>query len=265
MVPDLSVSIVTYDLNLPLLTRCIASLRVAVERAVDLGRLNAWQLTIIDNGNNRRQLEAITAGEFTLISNTGNPGYGTAHNQAILYAKSRFHLILNPDVELDPGSVSLAIGQLGSDPDIAMIGPAGVDATGEPAYLAKRCPSLGVLLLRGFAPEWIARRFDSALAAYEYRDLSDQVPSEVTLLSGCCLFTNTRSLQRVRGFDESYFLYFEDFDLSMRLANVGRLVHLPTSRIVHHGGNTAAKGWRHLLWFTQSAVRFFNTWGWRLF
>lgn len=70
-------------------------------------------------------------------------------------------------------------------------------------------------------------------------------------------------LSEVGGFDDRYFLYFEDFDLSLRLGKQGRLAYVPAMKIIHAGGNTASKGLRHILLFMRSAMRFFNQWGWR--
>jgi GT2 family glycosyltransferase len=73
----------------------------------------------------------------------------------------------------------------------------------------------------------------------------------------------TPALRAVGGFDERYFLYFEDFDLSLRLGEHGRLVFEPAMRIVHHGGYAARKGLRHVRYFLRSGIRFFNDHGWR--
>ena len=56
---------------------------------------------------------------------------------------------------------------------------------------------------------------------------------------------------------------FEDYDLCMRLLSEGRVVRDPSHLIVHHGGQAARKGWRHILWFLRGGLRFFNSWGWR--
>jgi GT2 family glycosyltransferase len=61
----------------------------------------------------------------------------------------------------------------------------------------------------------------------------------------------------VGGFDPGFFLYFEDFDLTLRLSKVTTVAYCPRVRIVHHGGRAAAKGLRHIAWFVRSARRFF--------
>jgi GT2 family glycosyltransferase len=69
-------------------------------------------------------------------------------------------------------------------------------------------------------------------------------------------------LDAVEGFDPRYFLYFEDFDLSLRLSKVAPIAYVPAVRIVHHGGHAAAKGFAHIRWFATSARRFFSMHGW---
>ena len=65
------------------------------------------------------------------------------------------------------------------------------------------------------------------------------------------------------GFDPSFFLYFEDYDWSMRLARVTTTAYVPSVRIVHYGGEAARKGWRHVESFVRSGVRFYRKHGWK--
>jgi GT2 family glycosyltransferase len=79
------------------------------------------------------------------------------------------------------------------------------------------------------------------------------------------MLCRTAALKAVSGFDEGYFLYFEDFDLSLRIAKIGELAYVPAMRIKHAGGHAARKGRAHIGMFVRSAMRFFNTHGWRFF
>jgi GT2 family glycosyltransferase len=72
-------------------------------------------------------------------------------------------------------------------------------------------------------------------------------------------------LKRLGGFDPRYFLYFEDFDLSLRTPQHARIAYVPSVRIVHHGGGAARKGLRHVRLFLTSAIRFFDQHGWTWF
>ena len=69
----------------------------------------------------------------------------------------------------------------------------------------------------------------------------------------------------VGGFDEGFFLYFEDYDLSLKMAQRGLVMEHREMRVVHHGGDASKKGWRHVHWFISGATLFFNRWGWKWF
>jgi len=116
------------------------------------------------------------------------------------------------------------------------------------------------------APRWVKTRSGGALARYEMRDTpSETVLRPVTLASGCCMWVRRAVFDEVRGFDESFFLYFEDYDLSLKLAGKGAVMEHRDIRIVHHGGEASRKGFQHIRWFIGGAARFFSQWGWRWF
>lgn len=200
------------------------------------------------------------------VSPVANGGYGAGHNVALSRVTSRYHLLLNPDVELDKSAVSEALRLMNSDPRIALLAPIGFGSAGEPEYLAKAYPSIWVLALRAFAPGWFQRLNVKSLARYEMRQCNDVNDTRAILLaSGCCMWVRRDALDQVGGFDEWYFLYFEDYDLSMKLAALGEVIESRKVKIIHHGGGAARKGWRHIGWFIAGAIRFFRRWGWRCF
>jgi GT2 family glycosyltransferase len=87
--------------------------------------------------------------------------------------------------------------------------------------------------------------------------------SPVPMMSGCFMLVRRNAVDATGGFDPGYFLYFEDFDWSVRLNRVTQSAYVPSVRIVHHGGGASRKGWRHVVEFAKSAVRFFNKHGWK--
>jgi GT2 family glycosyltransferase len=78
------------------------------------------------------------------------------------------------------------------------------------------------------------------------------------------MLCRTDFLKKTGGFDERYFLYFEDFALSMEMQKHGALHFLPSMKIIHYGGDTAKKGLRHIVMFISSSIKFFNQYGWKL-
>ena len=103
-------------------------------------------------------------------------------------------------------------------------------------------------------------------AYFEMRELSDKkATKEIPITSGCFMLCRSNVIKEISGFDRNYFLYFEDFDLSLRVGSVSSLAYLPTMRIVHNGGDAAKKGIRHIFLFICSGFRFFSKHGWRWF
>jgi GT2 family glycosyltransferase len=193
-----------------------------------------------------------------------NRGFGAGHNEVLQRLASDFHLVLNPDVELQDDTLRTGLTLLLGNEDVALTSPKVFSGGGDQEFLCKRYPSVLVLLLRGFAPRFLRRLFRQQLAAYEMRDLcQDEGQVNVAIASGCFMLVRTPDLRAISGFNEDFFLYFEDFDLSLRLGKVGRLVFDPDMRIIHHGGYAANKGRRHLRYFITSGMMFFNRHGWR--
>ncbi|MEO8384587.1 MAG: glycosyltransferase family 2 protein, partial [Betaproteobacteria bacterium] len=80
--------------------------------------------------------------------------------------------------------------------------------------------------------------------------------TDVKIASGCFMLVRRTVLDRVQGFDPAFFLYFEDFDLSYRIASFADIARVADVRIVHAGGGAAAKSVRHVWLFVSSALRF---------
>jgi GT2 family glycosyltransferase len=264
--PQLSVSLVTYHSDLPLLQRTLDSLVVATAGL-------RVELVVVDNsvdsayGDMLRSLLQRYAAESIaprLELACRNAGYGAAHNRAVALCSAPAHLVLNPDVELSPDSLREGLALLAQDAAVALVAPHVVDGGGETQYLCKRYPSVRVFCLRAFAPRWLRDRHAERLEHYEMHDVCNGRDSaQIPLASGCFMLLRRAAFDAVGGFDEAFFLYFEDYDLSLRLAREGRLQYEPGVRIVHHGGFAARKGWRHLRLFGASAARFFARHGWR--
>ena len=204
--------------------------------------------------------------ELRLLHGHGNVGYGAAHNRIINNLDSGFHLMLNPDVVLNKQFLEVGINYLIDHDDVALVVPMASHENAERQFLCKRYPSVLTLFVRGFLPRSIHKLFSKRLARYEMRDLQgDQINKDIPIGSGCCMLSRSSMLTAVNGFDERYFLYFEDFDLSLRIRRHGRIAYLPAMKIVHQGGYAARKGLSHVRMFILSAIRFFSAHGWRWF
>lgn len=275
--PSLAVSVVSYTPCLSEIQDTLESLAYAVEFARERGALEAVELLIVDNGPGtgwKGRLEVLLSDferkeqfiSLRLFSGHGNVGYGAGHNLAINQSNSDFNLVLNPDVLLDKDAILKAMHFMSASPEVGLITPFVAGSDGSPQFLCKRYPTMFDLVLRGFAPKKIQQIFRKRLELYEMRDVcSNNHPVlDVPIVSGCFMLFYRNFWKEVGGFSKKYFMYFEDFDFSLRFAEVSRLAYVPSVRIRHLGGNAAQKGKQHILMFVRSALTFFHVHGWRL-
>ena len=275
-VTRLSVSIVTYHGDDTVLLQTLQSLITALQRASTSFPVEAV-IRIVSNDENDQAAQQVAhrvkrvstmVPDFVtlvLLHGHGNIGFGAGHNLAIRHSMADFHLILNPDVVLDPKSIIQCLTFLMDHPNAAICIPQGYDSRGDYACLAKREPSVFVLFLRGLTVRPTNKIFGSLVGRYIYNDrLPSRYPENVQLASGCFMFCRMQPLTKVGGFDERFFLYFEDYDLSTRIAEHGEIYELPDVTIKHYGGRTAQQSWLRIGRFIRSAWTYFGTYGWRL-
>ena len=272
----LSASIVTYRSNVDLFAALTESFIRALAPARERYPLTAELVVVINDTRNGDVSSIESAVEslrpcapeylrLRIVKGHGNVGYGAGQNRALETVDSDYHLILNPDVSMDAETLVEGLRYLEAHADVAMLVPQGFDPHNEYARLSKRHPSLLVLLLRALAVRSSDGILGQRVARYTYAgELPCDAPKAVTLASGCFMLCRTETLRKVNGFDERFFLYFEDYDLSLRVKNYGQIIELPQARITHHGGHTARRDFRRVAHFVRSGVRFFNRYGWRI-
>jgi len=276
---SLQISIVTHRPDARLLERTLRKLALAIGAAREDGALRTVHLALIDNSEDRAVAERVIAIGKARFADSGvhviylhghaNIGYGAAHNLVLHGTGADYHLVLNPDVELEADALSNAIHWLDEHPEVGALAPAVSNPDGTRQYLCKRYPAVFDLFLRGFAPVWMKRLFRRRLARYELRDkVGIDPPRDVVgipALSGAFMLVRRDAIDRSGGFDPRFFLYFEDFDWSVRLAKITRTAYVPSVQVVHHGGEAARKGFAHVRWFVKSGRRFYRKHGWRWF
>jgi hypothetical protein len=276
LVSNISISVVVYRSNTEVLRKTFASLLEAVVVAQESGRLAEASLFIVDNDDGMNVFDVSLCSEIfgidpkilevEVIAGHGNVGYGRGHNLAINRSMMDYHLILIPDVILESDAILQALQFFQQHRLVGMISPASRTGRGTTEYLCKRCPSLLDLLLRGFAPGGVKRLFEARLSRYEFRkETDDGIPFVAPIVSGCFMFGKTFLFKKVGGFSNDYFMYFEDFDLSLRISRFEILMHVPSVRNTHFGGGASRKGWRHILMFGKSALVFYRHYGLKFF
>jgi GT2 family glycosyltransferase len=165
----LTISIVTYRPDLALLDRTLHTLAGSLAAAREQGLLRVANVALIDNSEERDiaamviklAQENFRDSDFTMsyLHGHANIGYGAAHNLVMHGGNTHFHLVLNPDVELDVDALPEALRYFEANPEVGVIAPAVTDAKGKREYLCKRYPSVLDLALRGLAPRWLRPLF----------------------------------------------------------------------------------------------------------
>jgi GT2 family glycosyltransferase len=221
-------------------------------------------LFLIDNSPTNDLSDICKEKRVKYIHTPSNPGFGAAHNIAIKMAielGSAYHLVLNPDVYF----ISKVINELASYMDLNInvgnIMPKVLYPNGEVQYLCKLLPT---------PYDWIGRRFNPLKKEVEKRNNLfelrftgyDQI-MEVPYLSGCFMFLRVEAIKKVGFFDEGIFMYGEETDLCRRLIDGGfKTIFYPKVEIYHHFEKGSHKSWRLTKIGIQSAIYYFNKWGW---
>ena len=217
-----------------------------------------YELLIADNAPSDEMKAMAAASGARYIPLEQNAGYGAAVNAATrtLGPEVRWVLICNPDVRLLPGSLDLLVDRLEGDPTIAAVGPRVLNEDGTTYPSARAVPSLRTGIGHAlFANIWKANPWTRTYRAAS--DPSDE-PRDAGWLSGSCLLVRRIAFEGVGGFDEGYFMYFEDVDLGVRMTEAGyRNVYDPAARVVHAGAHsTSAEAPRMVAAHHASARRF---------
>lgn len=251
---DLCISIVLNDSDQAVLQKTLNSVRNC--------RLN-YTLYIIDNSTHDRPLVGDDP-RIHYIFNNRNLGFGKAHNIAMRKSvdESRYHLVLNPDVFFPENTLERIYEFMEANPEAGLVLPKVCNEEGETQYLAKRLPSPFDLVIRRINSPWLSRIFSRQLLRYEMRDRDYSKTFTAPFLSGCFMFMRTQTLRQVGLFDERFFVYMEDVDLSRRILSVNKNVFLPEVMVFHKHARGSYKAASLLIHHVRSAIQYFNKWGW---
>ncbi|QJA06970.1 glycosyltransferase family 2 protein [Thermosulfurimonas marina] len=200
------------------------------------------------------------------IFNGKNLGFGKAHNIALrksIEEKVPYHLVLNPDVYFEKGVLEELYKFMEENTDVGLVMPKVLYPDGKIQYLCKLLPTPFDLFGRRFLnfppfKKYIEKRNE----IYELRFTGYNKMMVVSHLSGCFMFIRTQVLEKVGLFDERFFMYLEDTDLSRRIYKFSKTVYYPHVYIYHEFGKGSYKNWKLLTYHIKSAIYYFNKWGW---
>lgn len=199
-----------------------------------------------------------------------NKGYGAGHNKALRHGialRAKYHLILNPDVVLSNGALRVLRTYMDAHLRTALVMPTIFSPEGTRQYLARLLPTPWQLIVRRFVPQAFAQAIQcvfgtSLCGTYELKKEGVGGVTHAPSLSGCCMFLRVEALHKVGLFDERFFLYLEDFDLSRRIHEHYDTVCIALAHATHQHAAGSYKISKLLVHHIVSAIRYFNKWGW---
>lgn len=223
------------------------------------------KLFVVDNSPFQSDFSAVdSTGKLEYIFAGSNLGYGKAHNIAIQRSlqDSQYHLVLNPDIEFNAEALVKLIQYLDSHPNVGLIMPKITYPDGETQYLCKQLPGPSDLIFRRFVPGFLKGIMEKRMNQYELKHRDYNQIMQVANLSGCFMLMRCDALKYTGLFDEGFFMYLEDTDLSRRINQQYQTIYYPEVSIVHHYQKGSYKNPKLLWYHINSAIRYFNKWGW---
>ncbi|WP_139957829.1 glycosyltransferase family 2 protein [Flavicella sediminum] len=243
----LSVVIVNYNVRY-FLELCLLSVKKACKN-IDS------EIIVVDNLSTDDSCKMVAKNfpEVVLIENKINYGFSTANNQGVAVAKGEYVLILNPDTVIGENTFLEMLSFADTKPDLGALGVQLIDGTGVFLPESKRgIPTLKASLFKILGS-------DSKKGTYYSNHLERDEIGTISILVGAFMLMKRNVYEEVGGFDEDYFMYGEDIDLSYKLLKVGyKNYYLGTSKIIHFKGESTRKDVKYLKYFHGAMEIFYK-------
>ena len=195
-----------------------------------------WELVVVNNGEDNDVVLQLEAEGATVIRPGENLGYGRAANLGIEGAQGSWAMVVNPDVVFGPGSIDTMLHGAKEWPQGGVFGPLIRTPEGDVYPSARKFPRL----VSGIGHALLANVWPGNPASRAYRENTDVHRAHVVdWLSGSCLLVRVPAFRAAGGFDDSYFMFFEDTQLGEDMSAAGwQCVFLPEAEIVHELGSS---------------------------
>lgn len=230
-----------------------------------------FEIIVCDNNSKDQSLDylktAAKSGDILLVEPGRNLGYGGGHNFAAREAKGKYLLILNTDITVEPDTLQKMVDYMDKHHDIGILAPKLMYHNGE---IQKSCRRhfkfFDLFIKRSFLRHvW---PFKQRYEKYIMEDFNHRSTQEMDLVTGAFMLMPRAVFEKIRGFDERYFLFMEDFDLCRKVQEEGCKVVYYSDAVAIHYHKRLSQGsllrlifnkisWYHL----ASAIKYH--WKWR--
>lgn len=254
-IKPLSVSIVTYNNDKEELMSAVDS--VLQSKGIYL------KLYIVDNSPTDSLRTLFKQKNVEYIFNGANLGFGAGHNIALrkVINESKYHLCLNPDISFGDDVLYRIVEYMDQHPSVGQLLPRVLDSRGVLQAKQRRLlPTPYITFFRNLTKSFTYAKRASDRYYTRFKSYDQEMSSP--FLSGCFIFLRTETLKEVGLFDERFFMYYEDVDLSRRIYSHTGNMYWPGVTITHAGHMESHRNLKLAKIHLQSAIRYFNKWGW---
>lgn len=216
---------------------------------------------VIDNSPDA-SLRSVAVAHGARYVKVDNRGFGAGHNVAIRRALdrgARYHIVMNADVRWEGDVPATLAAYMDSHPDVGQCMPRTIYPDGMLQYTARRLPTPLDLFAKRFLPKSLTQRL---MHRYLLAEADHSAPFNVPYLLGSFMFFRCDALRAEGLFDERFFMYPEDIDITRRIHRHWLTMYLPIATIVHAHAAASRHSSRMLRIHIVNMVRYFNKWGW---
>ena len=251
MKPILSIIYIYYNTPKEIVDS-ISSLRDAVKNI-------SYEILIINNASPKKLPQKISQNKkYTIFQNTENVGFGKGVNQAAKKAQGQYLLVINPDTLCTKNSIFLMMTRMEKDKKIGVLGPQLQKKNGEILHSLDSVPKLPDSL---FVFSFLNKLFPNNPYSKKYwaTGIDRNLEQKTETIGGACMLFRKTVFQKIDGFDERFFMYFEEIDICLRIKKAGyKIMYFPQSVIIHFvGKSTNNKKWIQKT-YEESRFKFFE-------
>lgn len=219
-------------------------------------------VVIVDNSCPPLDLAFAKAMNAAVVATRENLGYGRGHNIAMAASKGkcRYHIVMNTDLQTEGDTVADMVVFMDAHPDAGLAMPKVRYPDGSLQRLCRLLPDPGDMIARRVlaGTRWAKTRNER----YEFHNWHYDSVAQFPFLSGCFMICRRAVLDQVGHFDERYFLYAEDLDLSRRIHAVSKTLFNPNAGVIHEYRSQSHPSLRRIRYAAVSLSQYFFKWGW---
>lgn len=253
---DLSFAIVTYN-NSKIIENTVKSIVASIPSEY------SYKLYIIDNDSKDNTLDLVRKvdGNIEIVELGVNKGFGYGHNAILDIINSKYHFVVNPDIEIENhDQIRRMIKYLDKNQDVGMLSPLILSPDLSIQYLCKTNPTVFDMFIRRISPNLFKRRQDK----YILKETGYNKIMRLDYATGSFMVFRTDIYKELKGFDDAFFMYLEDADITRRVNQISKAIFYPEARVIHAWERSGHKSFKFAKITVQSMIVYFNKWGWKL-